>query len=255
MKQGDFTEVAKYYHHRPAYSDILLEKLFACVNSQGRSRGDFRVAEVGAGTGKLTKMLCDMGLGVDAVEPNENMRLEGVAYTKDCAVQWHEGSGEATGLKSSAYDWVMMASSFHWTDPAKSLPEFSRILKEGGYFTALWNPRDIKEGSIFQEIEDEIKQMIPSLNRVSSGAQNTKNWTEILESTGHFKECFFMEIPYLEHMSKERYMGAWKSVNDIQAQAGERWKDVLMMIEAKIEKLETISVPYKIRAWSAQKVG
>ncbi|MCW1377033.1 hypothetical protein, partial [Campylobacter jejuni] len=25
MKQGDFTEVAKHYHNRPAYSPFLLE--------------------------------------------------------------------------------------------------------------------------------------------------------------------------------------------------------------------------------------
>ena len=100
--------------------------------------------------------------------------------------------------------------------------------------------------------------MIPALNRVSSGAQNTKNWTEILESTGDFENCFFMEIPYFEQMSKERYMGIWHSVNDIQAQAGETWNDVLAMIESKIVKItrsDTILVPYKIRAWSARKVA
>ncbi len=32
MKQGDFTEVAKHYHNRPAYSPFLLEKLVACIN-------------------------------------------------------------------------------------------------------------------------------------------------------------------------------------------------------------------------------
>ena len=31
MKQGDFTQVAKYYINRPAYSAMLLEKLFLCV--------------------------------------------------------------------------------------------------------------------------------------------------------------------------------------------------------------------------------
>ncbi|TNB55237.1 SAM-dependent methyltransferase, partial [Campylobacter helveticus] len=157
-------------------------------------------------------------------------------------------------------DWVIMASSFHWTDPKKSLPEFARLLQRGGggpgagYFTAIWNPRHIVEGSIFDEIEKEIKHMVPELTRVSSGTQNVKKWEEILVSTGDFKDCFFMECDYTETWDKERYLGAWHSVNDIQAQAGkEVWEKILKMIEAKISHLQTIEVPYKIRAWTAKK--
>lgn len=254
MKQGDFTKVAKHYHNRPAYSMILLEKLLSCINDEKKTSKDINVAEIGAGTGKLTKMLYNLGLSVSAVEPNLNMRKEGEEYTKNCNIKWLEGSGEHTSLEENSQDWLIMASSFHWTNPSLSLPEFARVLKANGYFTAIWNPRDLQEGSIFYEIEEEIKKMLPNLNRVSSGKQNTKDWTEVIQSTGHFKDCFFMEIPYIEHMSKERYMGIWQSVNDIQAQAGEKWQDILKMIESKISELEIISVPYKIRAWTAKKV-
>lgn len=254
MKQGDFTKVAKHYHNRPAYSMVLLEKLLACINDEKKSNKDIKVAEIGAGTGKLTKMLYNLGLNVSAVEPNFNMRKEGEEYTKNCDIKWLEGSGENTSLEENSQDWLIMASSFHWTNPSLSLPEFARVLKANGYFTAIWNPRDLQEGSIFYEIEEEIKQILPSLKRVSSGSQNTKDWTSVIQSTQNFKDCFFMEIPYIEHMSKERYMGAWQSVNDIQAQAGEKFKDILNMIESKISELEIISVPYKIRAWTAKKV-
>ncbi|MGP1450220.1 MAG: class I SAM-dependent methyltransferase [Wolinella sp.] len=255
MKQGDFSELAKHYHHRPAYSEILLENLLRIVNFQGYSREELRVAEVGAGTGKMTMMLANMGLKIDAVEPNENMMNEGMSALKEVQnVKWFRGGGEDIPLNAKTYDWAIMASSFHWTDPARSLPEFARILKDGGYFSAIWNPRHIVQGTIFYEIEEEIKRMIPSLNRVSSGVQNTKNWTEVLESTGDFCDCFFMEIPHFEEMSKERYMGVWRSVNDIRAQAGERWSDIEKMIEEKISSFETIRVPYRIRAWSARKI-
>lgn len=254
MKQGDFTKVAKHYHNRPAYSMILLEKLLSCINDEKKASKDINVAEIGAGTGKLTKMLYNLGLSVSAVEPNLNMRKEGEEYTKNCNIKWLEGSGEHTSLEENSQDWLIMASSFHWTNPSLSLPEFARVLKANGYFTAIWNPRDLQEGSIFYEIEEEIKKMLPNLNRVSSGKQNTKDWTEVIQSTGHFKDCFFMEIPYIEHMSKERYMGIWQSVNDIQAQAGKKWQDILKMIELKISEYQIISVPYKIRAWTAKKV-
>lgn len=128
MKQGDFTKVAKHYHNRPAYSEMLLRKLIACVNDTQKDLKDLQVVEVGAGTGKLTKMLDEMGLNVLAVEPNDNMREEGIKYTQNTNIKWQKGSGEDTGVASNYADWVIMASSFHWTDPKKSLPEFRRIL-------------------------------------------------------------------------------------------------------------------------------
>lgn len=260
MKQGDFTAVAKHYHNRPAYSPMLLEKLIRCINDENKTNSELKVVEVGAGTGKLTRMLAmDFNLNVTAIEPNDNMREEGIGYTKDCSnITWKKGSGEQTGLEANTADWVIMASSFHWTDPNKSLPEFARILGGGdsknGYFTAIYNPRHIIEGTIFDEIEKEIKHIVPELTRVSSGTQNVKKYEDVLISTGDFKDCFFMECDYKELWSKERYIGAWHSVNDIQAQAGEkRWKEILEMIEAKISSMQNIEIPYKIRAWTAKK--
>ena len=43
MKQGDFTEVAKHYHNRPAYSEMLLEKLIACVNDEKKPIKDLNI--------------------------------------------------------------------------------------------------------------------------------------------------------------------------------------------------------------------
>lgn len=77
----------------------------------------------------------------------------------------------------------------------------------------------------------------------------------MLISTGHFTDCVFMECAYSEIWSKERYMGAWHSVNDIQAQAGQkRWEQILAMIEHKIAPFDKLEIPYKIRAWSVRKV-
>lgn len=257
MQQGDFTKVAKHYHNRPAYSEMLLKKLIACINDEQKPLNELQVVEVGAGTGKLTKMLDEMGLNVLAVEPNDNMREEGIKYTQNTNIKWQKGSGEETGVTSNYADWVIMASSFHWTDPKKSLPEFKRILKSsaggGAYFTAIWNPRNIIEGSLFYDIEEEIKRIVPELNRVSSGSQNVKKWEDILVSTGDFEDCFFLESDYIETMDKARYLGAWHSVNDIQAQAGEsRWNEILSMIEDKIKDMDIIQIPYKIRAWSVK---
>lgn len=254
MQLGDFTQLAKQYINRPAYSEHLLKTLLLYTGYLQKT--DYQVADVGAGTGKLTKMLLEKGLNVIAVEPNDAMREEGIKYTKGFNVSWLSGSGEVTGLQDKSIDWLIMASSFHWTNPEKSLPEFYRVLKPGSYFTAIWNPRNIESSELHSRIERKIYEIAPNINRVSSGSKaTTKKWEEIITSTGHFSNVILMEVDHFEIMSKERYLGAWQSVNDIQAQAGpEKWKEIIAMIENEIADLEVVEVPYKNRAWTAQKV-
>lgn len=254
MKQGDFTELAKNYINRPAYSQQIILAILKYLDFEKSQ--DFRIADIGAGTGKMTKVLLDMGLNVSAVEPNNEMRNEGIIYTKNHNNIWLKGNGEETNLSGNTFNWVIMASSFHWTDPKRSLPEFSRILKKDGYFTAIWNPRNIESSPLHVEIEDIIYKKIPSLNRVSSGGKaHTKKWEEIIVSTGHFSDVIFMETDHVERMSIDRYMGAWRSVNDIRSQAGEKlFAEILTEIENKIKNLPVIEVPYKMRAWTAKKI-
>jgi transcription termination factor NusB len=54
-------------------------------------------------------------------------------------------------------------------------------------------------------------------------------------------------------VSKEQYLGAWRSVNDIQAQAGpQRFERVIKAIEKHISHLDEIAVPYMTRVWTAK---
>jgi len=255
MKQGDYTKLAKQYINRPAYCPLLLNTLLNIVGYNNKNT-EFKIAEIGAGTGKLTKMLLEKGLTVTAVEPNDSMRAEGVAYTSGFdSVKWLNGRGEDTKLENESVDWVIMASSFHWTNHEKSLPEFARILKKDGFFTAVWNPRNIKISEFHTNIENRIKKIIPELNRVSSGSQSTKEWEYVLTSTGHFKDCLFIETDFTEKMSRDRYLGAWHSVNDIQVQAGaDRWSNIINMIEQETLGMEIIEVPYKMRSWTVKKM-
>ena len=252
MELGDFSNLAKDYINRPGYS---LDVLRVIGRNAGMDRRDFRVADVGAGTGKLTENLKELGLTGCAVEPNDAMRAEGIKlFASDPSFEWFKGSAEHTGLPDNSFDWVLMGSSFHWTDAQLALEEFHRILKPGGYFTAIWNPRNIEGNELHEKIENMIAEEVPGLKRVSSGAK--KNIGDIegkLLSTKYFSNLFFVEAEHEVIMSKERYIGAWRSVNDIQTQAGpERFEIILKKIEEIIEPYPEIIVPYKSRAWTVQ---
>lgn len=253
MQLGDFTKLAKDYINRVGYSHTVLRVIENHItNTMGAITA---VADVGAGTGKLTLDLEMLGLTGYAVEPNEAMRAEGIkAFEGRNTFTWSEGFAEHTGLPDNSVDWVLMGSSFHWADTQQALEEFHRILKPGGYFTAIWNPRNIESSPFHTDIEDSIKAMVPNLNRKSSGSRaNMKGMESKLLSTPFFEDLFLVEAPHQATMSKERYMGAWRSVNDIQAQAGEEvFGKILNMIEQKISGMDTIVVPYLSRAFTVR---
>jgi ubiquinone/menaquinone biosynthesis C-methylase UbiE len=251
VKHGDFTALAKEYIHRPGYSHAVLLLLMDAIRAQ---RSDFAVADIGAGTGKLTEDLLALGAKkITAVEPNDAMRAEGIKTTGR-RVEWQKGTGEETGLSMASADWLLMASSFHWVDASRGLPEFHRVLRPGGRFTALWNPRDLERSDLMMRIETRIREIVPGLTRVSSGGgKYTEGMYEKLVSTGHFEDVVFVEAQHEVRMEPERYIGAWRSVNDIQVQAGRKWPAVLEAIESAITGLETVVVPYKTRSWTARR--
>ena len=254
MKHGDFTELAKFYVDRPGYSLAVLEMIRDHVmKSQGKDK--ILVADVGAGTGKLTENLEQLGLTGYAVEPNEAMRTEGIKLFKNHnTFEWIEGSAEVTNLPDNSIDWILMGSSFHWADAPRAMEEFHRVLKDGGFFTAIWNPRNIEASSLHMEIEKIVYSEVPGMKRVSSGGTVT---TEEMEkktcATGLFEDIVLIEAPYSEKMTKERYMNIWKSVNDIRVQAGEEsFQRILKGIEEKLEGMDEIAVPYRARSWTVR---
>jgi SAM-dependent methyltransferase len=99
--------------------------------------GARRVLDLGAGTGKLTQVLLDLGLDVVAVEPSEEMR-----ELLPARCEALDGTAEALPLEDASVDAVLVGQAFHWFDADRALPEISRVLRPGGTLGLLWNVRD-----------------------------------------------------------------------------------------------------------------
>lgn len=254
MRQGDFTSLAKHYSHRIGYSMEVIRAMRGLVGSEGGTGG---IADVGAGTGKLAECLLDMGMTVDCVEPNKAMLSEGQTYLSRFGnkVNWSLGSAEATGLRDNNYSWVLMGSSFHWADSSKALTEFHRILCPNGWLSVLWNPRDRDVNQREQAIEAFILRKVPNMKRVSSGSRYAiTELEEILTKEGLFSDCVFMEAQHSVQMSKERYIGLWRSVNDVQSQAGPAiFEDIMAFIADLVADQDDIEIKYRTRAWMVRR--
>ena len=256
QKSGDFTGLAEdYSRHRPDYSPSVLSALLGLLD---KPLGDVDFADVGAGTGIWTRMVYERGVrSATAIEPNDEMRLNGEADSSGTSIEWSAGSAEETGLPDASCDWLSMASSFHWADFAKATSEFHRVLRPGGRFTALWNPRLIEVNPLLVEIEAHLGTLRPDIKRVSSGRSGmTETLTARLWDCPLFEDVVYVEGRHVIAMTPERYMGVWRSVNDLLVQLGpERFEDFLAFVGQRIDGLEVIEATYWTRAWSARRKG
>jgi SAM-dependent methyltransferase len=254
LKAGDFTGLAKdYSQHRPDYCPSVLNGLLGLI---GKPVAEIDFADVGAGTGIWTRMVHARGVkSVTAVEPNDDMRTNGVADSAHSSIRWEAGSAEKTGLGNASCDWLSMASSFHWADFGAATREFRRVLRPGGRFTALWNPRLIEVNPLLVEVEAHLDTLRPNIKRVSSGRSGiTETLTEQLWASPCFEDVVYIEGRHVIEMTPERYMGAWRSVNDLRVQLGpEKFDSFLDFVEQRIRGLKVIEATYWTRAWSARR--
>ncbi|HWE81389.1 MAG TPA: class I SAM-dependent methyltransferase [Gaiellaceae bacterium] len=99
-----------------------------------------RVVDLGAGTGKFSRVLASLGHEVVAVEPDSGMREQLAAVSP--GVEVLAGSAEAIPLPDGTVDAVTAAQSFHWFDSAEARTEIARVLRPGGVLAPVWNVRD-----------------------------------------------------------------------------------------------------------------
>jgi SAM-dependent methyltransferase len=107
----------------------------------------WRVADIGSGTGLLSRLFLGYGCEVFGVEPNLEMRQAGERELQGEA-RFHsvDGRAEATGLPDRAFDLVTAGQAFHWFEPEGARAEFRRILRAPGWVVLAWNERRITAG-------------------------------------------------------------------------------------------------------------
>ena len=254
LKAGDFTGLAKdYSQHRSDYCPSVLNALLGLLQ---KPTVEVDFVDVGAGTGIWTRMVHGKDVNsATAVEPNDDMRANGLTDSAGTGIRWLAGSAEQTGLPDACCDWLSMASSFHWADFNRATQEFHRLLRAGGRFTALWNPRLIEVNPLLVEIEAHLDTLRPNIKRVSSGRSGiAETLTEELGNSPYFDDVVYLEGRHVIAMTPERYLGAWRSVNDLRVQLGpEKFEAFLAFVDQRIAGLDVIEATYLTRAWSARR--
>src|SRR5690242_13493514 len=122
-----FSDVAEVYDRgRPGYPPEAVQIAARELRLSPRDR----VADLGAGTGKLTATLVAAGLDVVAVEPLDGMRARLSAAFP--AVEAVAATAEALPFADGSLAAVFSADAFHWFDADPTVAELHRVLRPRG---------------------------------------------------------------------------------------------------------------------------
>jgi len=143
--------VESYVRSRPSYPQAVVELL---EDECGLIPG-WAVADIGSGTGILSRLFLDNGCRVYGVEPNVEMRRAGEALLATYRLFTSlNGTAENTGLSDTSVDLVAAGQAYHWFEAKAARREFTRILRPHGWVVLIWNDRRKQVSPFLQAYEE-----------------------------------------------------------------------------------------------------
>lgn len=132
----------EYDDWRPTYPDAAVDWLVP--------PGAARLAEVGAGTGKLTDTLVARGLELDVAEPDG--RMLDLVSQRHPTVRTHETDATSLPLGDASVDAVLVADAWHWFPKEEAATEAARVLRPGGWLGVVWNIARANDDWVWQAL-------------------------------------------------------------------------------------------------------
>jgi SAM-dependent methyltransferase len=147
-----FGSVAESYErYRLGYPSELLN----IVQRYARQPVDTAL-EVGAGTGKATRLFASRGIEVTALEPDPAM-----AQVLSRATQGLPATPVVTTFEAfrskSRFDMVYAAAAWHWINPVLRWAKAVELLVSGGVLVLFGRPAELKDPDLFAAV-DEIEK-------------------------------------------------------------------------------------------------
>ncbi|MEU1424542.1 class I SAM-dependent methyltransferase [Kitasatospora sp. NPDC005751] len=134
-----------YERFRPGYPEELLDLVAAYAGRPVRT-----ALEIGAGTGKATRLFARPGVTVTATEPDEGMLAE---------LRKHVPAGVRTVRAAfedvrpgERYGLVYAAAALHWTRPEGRWSHMAALLEPGGVFASFGGPTELVDPAVEEAV-------------------------------------------------------------------------------------------------------
>jgi SAM-dependent methyltransferase len=203
-KQRFSNRVDDYVRYRPGYPAEVLT--FLCDRC-GLHRQHL-IADIGSGTGLLSKLFLENGNHVYGVEPNAEMQSAGEEFLRSYPnFASIKGSAEATTLAERSIDFITVGQAFHWFDPVAARTEFSRILRLGGWVVVIWNERLTDSTPFLRDYEALLRRFGTDYGRVSDSYPRQEEMRFFFGDTNFLSH----EAPYLQEFDFAGLSGRLRS--------------------------------------------
>ncbi|MEU2997356.1 class I SAM-dependent methyltransferase [Streptomyces sp. NPDC006995] len=128
-----FGAIAEAYERfRPGYPPVLLDRVLAYAGHPVHT-----ALEIGAGTGKATRLFTQQVAAVTATDPDAVMLAELRKHVP--GVRTEQAAFEELRLEET-YGLVYAAASLHWTQPECRWSRMARLVQRGGVFASFGGP-------------------------------------------------------------------------------------------------------------------
>lgn len=183
------SRVENYIKYRPDYP----QEIISFLKKINILSSDSVIADIGSGTGILSKLFLNNGNLVYGIEPNLDMRSAGELILKKYSnFVSINGSAESTGLEPNTIDIITVGQAFHWFDLKKTRIEFLRILKPRGHIILIWNRRKKPENEFLKDYEKLLIKYGTEYTAIEKRKLDFDNlFGESLLSKGYEKKIFY----------------------------------------------------------------
>ncbi|MER6977633.1 class I SAM-dependent methyltransferase [Streptomyces carpinensis] len=141
-----FGVVAEAYERfRPGYPVELFDMVMAYAGHPVRT-----ALEIGAGTGKATRLFAQRGITVTATEPDGSMLAE---LRKHVPPSVRTVRSALEDLRpGERYGLVYAAAALHWTNPEGRWPRVAALLEPGGVFASCGGPIRLADPAVEEAV-------------------------------------------------------------------------------------------------------
>lgn len=212
-----------------------------------------RVADVAAGTGKLTRLLVPAGAALLAVEPVAGMRATFHELLPEIPLV--AGTAEAMPFADATLGAITVAQAWHWFDHERASSEAARVLRKGARLGLVWNARDRSEPWV-----DEVWSI---MDRVEKRApwRDHENWRDSVHAgpMSGFGKLHEAEFRHAQQITPEGVVQRVASVSHVAVLPGPEREAVLDEVRAvlathpAVKGRETVEIPYRVDAYWAER--
>lgn len=251
----------EYDRYRPGYP----EELFATIARRLELPPRPVVVDLGAGTGRASLAMAELGWRVTAVEPGRPLLevLRGTAADAGLIVSTVQAAAEETGLDPQTADLVTAAQAFHWFDKDRAMSEIARILKPSGGVALFWNVRDTERSAFLADYDALLARHAAS--EADTGRYEAIGRVETARAFAAHAAAFDVpEVMRLDQevaMTDEQFIGMAFTASYVRVGMSPEVQDRFRLELAgllgrhRLNDGKPFPVPYRIDLWVARRRG